>query len=166
MSAVSNAGPLIHLAQIGRLSLLREIFGSIVVPSIIIAEVVGEGKKLGKPDAFIIEGEVGKWIEICDSPGNVEEIASRAGLHAGEVAAILVAKEKMLPVLLDDMAARRFAIGLGLEVVGSVAVLIKAVKEGFLTKKEAVGSLEKLSEVMWMSASVYERARKVIEFLD
>ncbi len=87
-------------------------------------------------------------------------------MHAGEVAAILVAKEKMLPVLLDDMAARRFAIGLGLEVVGSVAVLIKAVKEGFLTKKEAGESLEKLSEVMWMSASVYERARKVIEFLD
>ncbi|AEA46248.1 hypothetical protein [Archaeoglobus veneficus] len=166
MTAVSNAGPLIHFAQIGRLFLLKDIFGRIILPSLVKVEVVDAGKKLGKPDAFLIEGEIGRWIEVCDNPGGVEEIASRAGIHAGEAAAILVAREKGLPVLLDDIAARRFAAGLRLEIAGSVGVLIKAVKMGLIAKNEAVESLESLSEVMWMNAVVFERARRVIESME
>lgn len=32
MTAVSNAGPLIHLAKIGRLELIKRIFGEVVIP--------------------------------------------------------------------------------------------------------------------------------------
>jgi len=44
-------------------------------------------------------------------------------------------RRKRCPVLLDDLAARRFAIGLGLEVVGSVGVLIKSAKEYKISKR-------------------------------
>ncbi len=30
---VSNSGPLIHLAMIGRLDLLKALFGSVIIPS-------------------------------------------------------------------------------------------------------------------------------------
>jgi|GEM_PF-5309391 hypothetical protein len=55
MSAVSNAGPPIHLAKIGRLSLLKEIFEEIIVPRTVKVEVIDRGREKGKPDAFIIE---------------------------------------------------------------------------------------------------------------
>ena len=55
--------------------------------------------------------------------------------------------------------------GLGLEVVGSVGVIIKAVRLGLISKKEGLEDLEKLANIMWLSVNVYEKARKTIESL-
>ena len=35
-----NAGPLIHLAKIGRLNLLKELFESVIIPETVEIEVV------------------------------------------------------------------------------------------------------------------------------
>ncbi len=48
MTAVSNAGPLIHLAKIGRLNLLKDIFNEIVIPRTVKEEVIDRGKEKGK----------------------------------------------------------------------------------------------------------------------
>jgi len=163
---VSNAGPLIHLTKIGRLNLLKELFKSVVIPNTVKIEVVDRGKEKGAADAFLIENEVGKWIVAeKDINDRVKEIAKRAGIEMGEAIAIMFAKEKGFPALIDDSAARRFAIGLGLEVIGSIGVLIKATKAGIITKEEALDGLEKLAKVMWLSVDVYEDARKTIEGL-
>jgi predicted nucleic acid-binding protein len=163
---VSNAGPLIHLARIGRLNLLKKLFKSVVIPKTVKIEVIDKGKEKGAADAFLIESEVGQWIIVEeDINGKVKEIARRAGIEIGEAIAIMLAREKELPVLIDDSAARRFANGMGLEVIGSAGVLIKATKEGIITKKEALDGLEKLAKVMWLSVDVYEDARKIIQGL-
>jgi len=163
---VSNAGPLIHLTKIGRLNLLKELFKSVVIPNTVKIEVVDRGKEKGAADAFLIENEVGKWIVAEeDINDRVKEIAKRAGIEMGEAIAIMFAKEKGFPALIDDSAARRFAIGLGLEVIGSIGVLIKATKAGIISKEEALDGLEKLAKVMWLSVDVYEDARKTIEGL-
>ena len=163
---VSNAGPLIHLTKIGRLNLLKELFKSVVIPNTVKIEVVDRGKEKGAADAFLIENEVGKWIVAEeDINDRVKEIAKRAGIEMGEAIAIMFAKEKGFPALIDDSAARRFAIGLGLEVIGSIGVLIKVAKAGIITKEEALDGLEKLAKVMWLSVDVYEDARKTIEGL-
>lgn len=163
---VSNAGPLIHLTKIGRLNLLKELFKSVVIPNTVKIEVVDRGKEKGAADAFLIENEVRKWIVAEeDINDRVKEIAKRAGIEMGEAIAIMFAKEKGFPALIDDSAARRFAIGLGLEVIGSIGVLIKATKAGIITKEEALDGLEKLAKVMWLSVDVYEDARKTIEGL-
>lgn len=67
------------------------------------------------------------------------------------------------PILLDDLAARRFAIGLGLEVTGSIDVLFKCTKLKTISNREALDCLEKLARIMWFSVDVYEDARKTIE---
>ena len=163
---VSNAGPLIHLTKISRLNLLKELFKSVVIPNTVKIEVVDRGKEKGAADAFLIENEVGKWIVAEeDINDRVKEIAKRAGIEMGEAIAIMFAKEKGFPALIDDSAARRFAIGLGLEVIGSIGVLIKATKAGIISKEEALDGLEKLAKVMWLSVDVYEDARKTIEGL-
>ena len=163
MTAVSNAGPLIHLAQIGRLNLLKEIFSEIIVPRTVKVEVIDRGREKGKPDAFLIDAV--DWIKVMDDPSNADQLAEKVGIHRGEACAILLAKSLNVPVLLDDSDARKFALGLGLEVVGSVGVIIKAVRLGLISKKEGLKDLEKLANIMWLSVNVYERARNVIESL-
>ena len=60
----------------------------------------------------MIENEVGKWIVIeKDVNDMVEEIAKRADIDMGEAIGIMLAREKGFSALIDDTAARRFAIG-------------------------------------------------------
>ncbi len=62
MTAVSNAGPLIHLAKIGRLSLLKEIFNEIIIPRTVKVEVVDKGNKKGALSEAIEEA-IKLWLE-------------------------------------------------------------------------------------------------------
>lgn len=53
MSAmVGNAGPLIALAAIGQLGLLRELFGEVLVADEVRAEVEAAGNAAREPDGF------------------------------------------------------------------------------------------------------------------
>ena len=163
---VSNAGPLIHLAKIGKLNLLKELFGKIIIPKAVKVEVVDRGKEEGVPDAFLIDTEIGTWIEVEEDVNNeVKEIAEKAGIDMGEAVAIMLAKIKGCSILIDDLAARMFAAGLGLEVVGSIGVLIRAARAGKISKDDALKALEKLGDIMWLGVDVYEDARKTIEGL-
>lgn len=164
---VSNSGPLIHLAKIDRLKLLKELFGEVIIPEEVKLEVVDRGKDEGIADAFLIEGEIENgWILIDRSNDDKsKKIAESAGIERGEASAIMLAKKRNCAVLIDDLAARRFAIGLGLEVVGSIGVLVRSAKMGKISKRDALESLDKLSKVMWLGVDVYEGARKVIEGL-
>ena len=126
------------------------------------------GKEEGAADAFLIESEIrAGWIiiEEINTSDSIKEIAEGAGIEIRETAAIMLARRKNCTILLDDLAARRFAIGLGLEVAGSIGVLIRSAKIRRLSKSEALDALERLARVMWLSVDVYEDARKTIEGL-
>jgi len=162
---VSNSGPLIHLTKAGRLELLKELLGEVIIPYEVMIEVIDGGKDEGMADAFLIENEVENGWIVIDKTNNtkLEELATSAGMHIGEAAAIMLAKSMKCPVLIDDLAARRFAIGMGLEVAGSIGVLIRCAKVRKISKIEALETLEKLGRIMWLSIDVYEDARKIIE---
>ena len=164
---VSNSGPLIHLAKIDKLVLLKELFGEIFIPSQVKTEVVDAGKKEGMADAFLIEGEIKNgWIRVNYDIDNIEDIAKNVGIDEGEAAAIVLAKKMGMPILLDDLAARRFATGLGLEVTGSIGILLKSTRLKILPKNAALDCLDKLARIMWLSIDVYEDARKIIENME
>ncbi len=163
----SNSGPLIHLARIDRLKLLKELFGEVIIPLEVRFEVVDRGKEEGMADAFLIESEIENgWIIIEENSNNkVRDIAQSAGIDIGEASVIMLARRRKCPVLIDDLAARRFAAGLGLEVVGSIGVLIRCVRMKTISKRDALEALEKLGRVMWLSIDVYEDAQKIIDEL-
>lgn len=125
-AAVSNSSPLIHLARIGRLGVLRSLFSPLTIPSAVHREVVGEGRD--RPGARDVAQAVAEgWLPvaaIADSPG-LQQL--RAGLDAGEAEAIQLALQ-LQPErgLLDEAPARRQAERLGLKVTGTLGVLLRA----------------------------------------
>ncbi len=162
-SAVSNSGPLIHLAKAGLLDLLQ--LYNVVIPVEVKYEVVDRGKEKGFSDAFLVEKAVEDWIGIVDLEvdSKFDRVARVAGLHEAEITVIYYAYQNGVTALLDDDAARVFARDLGVEVRGSLGVLVKGLREGAISYSRAVEGLDRLSEVMYLSSDIYRLALKELE---
>jgi len=52
---VSNSGPLMALAKLNRLSLLRKLFQGVLIPQAVYEETVIRGISRGYPDALAIK---------------------------------------------------------------------------------------------------------------
>ncbi len=93
LNVVTNAGPLIYLSLLGRLDLLRELFGSVSVPDAVYQEVVVEGK--GRPGASETHAAVESgWLQRAGVQGRDVVEALLADLHVGEAEAIALAREQ------------------------------------------------------------------------
>jgi hypothetical protein len=137
-AVISDTGPLSYLHRLGRLELLRILFGQILVPPAVVAEL-NAGHRLGRdlPDVARLD-----WIEIRTPPA--EALRGIDGLGAGETEAIALATTLIdAVVLLDDGAARERATRLGLRITGTVGILLVA-KERSLVDKLAP-ELDRLS---------------------
>ena len=64
---VCDSGPLIYLSRVGQAQLLRKLFGSVLIPSSVYRETVGEAKALRKPGTSVIEKAIEDgWIQVID----------------------------------------------------------------------------------------------------
>jgi hypothetical protein len=136
MITVSNAGPLIACAKVGRFDLLHNLFDQVTVPQAVYAEVVIRGA--GRAGADETQGARQRWIRV----ERVKNLALSRSLHIqlgmGESEAIALSIELGADVLLlDDRKARAMARYLGLPVVGTVGVLLRANRTGLLPDLES-----------------------------
>ena len=60
---VVDSSPLIYLAKVEKLSLLKEFYGSLKIPQVY-REVVVRGKEKGFEDALRVEAEIGKFLFV------------------------------------------------------------------------------------------------------
>ncbi len=163
-SAVSNSGPLIHLAKVGLLELIK--LYDTVIPLEVKYEVVDKGKEKGFTDALLVEKAIEDgWIKVIDVSvdDKFAKAAEVAGLHKAEITVVYYAYKNGITALLDEDAARVFARGLGVKVRGSLGLLIEGLKEGLISYSEAVKGLDDLSKVMYLSSDVYKLALREIE---
>lgn len=115
---VSNSSCLIALELIGRLDLLRGLYGMVVVPTAVAYEC---GSRL--PQWF--------QVQTVQNQGMVRSL--RLELGSGESEAIVLAGEVAASrLILDDKKARRIAQQLGLPITGTLAVLLRAKEQGLL----------------------------------
>jgi uncharacterized protein len=119
---VSDAGPIIIFARIGRLSLLRDVTGSLLIPDAVYDEIVV--KKGGMPGAP--EVAQAPWIRKASVTNRSTIDALPSVLHEGEREAIALAKEQGAQLLIDEIRARRVASDEGLEVIGTLRILSEA----------------------------------------
>jgi len=128
---VSDSSPLIALARISRLDLLRSLYERILIPAEVHQEVTVAGRDL--PGGR--EVRMADWIQVVRrrSPGDRSLEQACEDLGGGERGSILLAKA--LPaelVLLDEWKARRVAQKAGLSVVGCLGVLEAAARKGLV----------------------------------
>ena len=136
MIVVSNSSPLITLARIGRLDLLRQLFGRIQIAGEVHEEVVVRGA--GRPAAEAVQGA--DWIEI-HPPADPRELAglrTRHALGAGELATVLLARVLSAELaIIDERSARRLAQAQGVAVMGCVGLLERGHRRGFVSDLRA-----------------------------
>ena len=143
-SVVSNSTPLIYLAKIGKLDLLKLIFGEVLIPQEVLTEVVKKGKMLGRKDAYIVENAIVQgWIRVVEA----DPFEIPIELDKGEEEVLSLAKQlKIEIVLIDEISARSAARLLGLTPRGTLFVLLMSLKEKFIAFDEFLQALDQLIE--------------------
>ncbi|HEX9914953.1 MAG TPA: DUF3368 domain-containing protein [Candidatus Bathyarchaeia archaeon] len=143
MPVVSDSSPLIWLAKAGRIRLLQELFEEVLVPSEVYNEVVSEGLKAGFSDALAVEEAVKEgWMKVVSLAANDEETSSRISvgakeIHLGEAQAIAFARSTGETLLMDESSGRTLAEALGVRVRGTLFVVLRSLRRGHLSKREA-----------------------------
>lgn len=129
MKVCSNASPLINLARIGQLELLRILYGRVTIPEAVWQEVVIEGA--GQPGAG--EVKASSWI-AKQSVANIPLVhALRQELDSGESEAIVLALETEADLLLmDERIGRETALHLNVPCMGLIGVLLEAKHQGII----------------------------------
>ncbi|MCA9968834.1 MAG: DUF3368 domain-containing protein [Anaerolineales bacterium] len=132
MPIVSNTSPLLNLAIIDELALLRQQFGQLIIPSIVQTELRLNTTYPGVPrlEQALRDG----WIrvETLASDDSLLQLL-QLELDAGEAAAIALAKKHgERQILLDEREGRKKAKALGLIPIGVLGVLLRAKREGQL----------------------------------
>lgn len=126
MTFICNAGPVIALAKIDHLHLLRDLSDSVFIPETVFHEV------LAKPgtDSDRIISASRDFLKVSPALETINpnvQLASRH-LDAGEKQVIALASSITQPVtaILDDAAGRRVATQLGIPLLGFVGILLVA----------------------------------------
>lgn len=129
-AVVTNAGPLIYLAILGRFELLQRFFDPICIPAAVYHEVVVQGA--GQPGAAETLAAVRDgWLKQVWVQNRIAVDALLDELDLGEAEAIVAARELGVErVLLDDGIARAKAQAMGLSVSGTIGILLLARKNG------------------------------------
>jgi len=128
MVVVSNTSPLSNLAILGRLELLRDQFGSVLVPRAVRRELL---RLQHRAAAELLESAFAEgWLRVTSLVGPVPEYL-RSGLRSGEAEAVALALDHGADLtLLDNGDARRRATEAGLQMSGVLGILLRAKRNG------------------------------------
>ena len=122
---IANSTPIISLLGIGRLDILKALYGAIVIPKAVYNEVVAK-------DARVLDGY--SWIRVVPISNIEAKETFISALHDGEVEVIILAKEHSSDlVIIDDSLARQHAKYHGLTITGTIGVLLRAKHDGILS---------------------------------
>jgi predicted nucleic acid-binding protein len=137
MLVIADTSPLIGLLKIGHVDVLPRLYGSVVIPPQVAAELASR-KRPPEVQAFIAAAP--PWLSTR-SPAKVEEIE---GIDLGERAAISLARELKADLLLiDESKGREAAIARHIRTARTAAVLFDAANAGVLPDlKEAFDKLK------------------------
>ena len=125
---IVNSTPLISLCKVGLLDLLKKQYGEITIPEAVFHEVCK------KNDTVREQISSADWIHIERITETKSKKMYKAKLHDGEVEVMILAQEQQGEhlVIIDDGPARKTAEYLGLNLTGTIGVLIKAKMNGHI----------------------------------
>ena len=146
---IADAGPLIALAGVNKLEILRELFSITWITTSVKEECTAKtDKDTEQIISALSEGWLREktWLRLTSPPKKLS-----GSLGQGEVDTIEWAREltqltqqkAASLIILDDRLARKYALELGLNFIGTVRLLDIAEQKGLIENAEAL--IEKIS---------------------
>jgi predicted nucleic acid-binding protein len=153
---IINSGPLMGLAKVGLIDLPSRLYGQVGLPTAVFTEVVVRGRERGYSDAFLVQLAIqqGKLrvvkVNESDLPSDIQDLP----LDVGEKQTLYLAqRDKADLVLFDDEKVREEAKRRGLNVRGTLGVIIQAYRIGLLQLNDVESIIETIMnrEDIWIS---------------
>lgn len=146
---VADSSPLIAFSRINHLELLPPLFDTVLIPPAVAAELFPKGKRKKGTAAL----RTASWLLVQDLKDPQSLTAVSPALDDGERAAIALAREQGVGLLIDEDAGRREAERLGITAVGTLNVLLEAKTLRLITEVKPL--LEALKrEGFWLSSKL------------
>jgi predicted nucleic acid-binding protein len=150
--AISNTSPLLYLHRVEVMHWLPKLFSEVWVPQQVFHELQ-QGREKGHD---VPDPAAHGWLRQVD-PLNMPSEWLALDLGAGELAAMSLALEHPSKILLlDDRLARQTAKAAGLNVWGTLRILLEAKRHGLTERVEPL--ITRLSQTgMWFSTELRQR---------
>ena len=137
MIVVSDTTPLISLLKINRIDLLERLFGEVLIPYAVFAELTSD-------ERFQIEAEQIRQkefitVQSVENPDAASLLRRATGLDQGESEAIVLTDERKADLLLmDEAKGRAVSSQMGFRIMGTIGILMAAYEEHELTADEVI----------------------------
>ena len=153
-TVVCDAGPAIHLDELGCLDLLQDF------KEILLTDTIWEEIKRYRPSA-LTKANLVFLKQTGDSPSSESLLAlcKIFSLDAGEIEALALMEQRPKAILLtDDAAARLVAIQMGFNVHGTIGIIVRSIRRKQKSPKEVLGILEDipLRSTLYIKLSLLE----------
>jgi len=159
MRVVSDADVLIHLSKLKKLSLLQSLYKEVAVPDYVKSEI------LLKEDTEL-EKAFNSFLKVfAISKDKAQDIAKRHNIHVGEAHVKVLGEEMKATLFLsNERKVRKAAKEEGFAVVGTIGIILKAMKDGLIDRAEAASILEKLkAQDFRIHLDILQKAIKAIK---
>lgn len=148
---VSNTTPIISLLKVGKLDILKELYHKVYIPNEVYLEI-----EAGKHKEYYIDLAAIEWIQISKIQ-NAKSLSFFLDLDKGEAEAIVLANEINADLLiLDETLGRFHAKHIGLNVTGTIGILLKAKENGIIDKIKPI-LIELSQKGIWLSEKLIEQ---------
>jgi predicted nucleic acid-binding protein len=158
MNVITNTTVISNFASVGRLNLLRQLFGEVYLSTEVYAEIQ-DGLAEGHAFYAGIETQVHPltpqgWLRLISLTGEAElRVFGQLmdSLHRGEAASLAIAVQRGWAFFSDDARARQIGRNLHVPVSGTLGVLLRAVKAQFVSLVEANALLDQMIQAGYRS---------------
>ena len=150
---VADSGPLIALARLGLLALPQQLFAEVRVTAMVWGEVTGAPARAEHAD--LLAARQRGWLKVVDDPAEVPAIFVSPLLDRGERTALSLSLAQGCDVLIDERMGRMAAAAAGLNVLGTLGLLVRARQLGL------IGPVRPLAERLLSSG--YHLAQRLVD---
>ena len=143
MIVISDTTPIISLLKINQLELLNHMFGDVQIPDAVYEELISNNRFQAEAEQILSAEYITKVV--VEDKKSVALLRRATGLDAGESEAIILSDEiKADLLLMDELKGRQIAKQMGLNIMGTIGILMTAFEEKLLSADE----IEQCAEVL------------------
>lgn len=153
---ISNSSPLICLAKINHLEILKKLFQTIIITE----DVKNEVLESEKPGYIEIKKAIKEgWIKIINPLNNIQ-----FRLDSGENSIINLTNERNDTLIIDDNKGIKIALTFNLNVLRTTDIIVMALHEELINKKQAISYIHQIVEQgYYLSSQYYSKILQEIE---